>query len=149
MMYLDTSVEGLSMRSITLKTTPVLLLGLGFLLYPRLTQYAQDTRSRQAPDTVTFRVLLGVGDTEPTVWDGSVKVSGGNVTSIQGWRFAETDSSDKAGWKVSTRRLGPQNAAQVAAKQNGPMVENGVFITAAISSPQARFDIRTPRGSVA
>src|SRR5262249_27728589 len=127
------------MRSIILKITPVLAIGLSALLYPRLTQYAQDMRPKSAPDTVTFRVLLGIGDTEPTAWDGSVKVSGGAVTSIQGWRFADPDSSDKTGWKVSTRRLGPQNAAQVAAKQNGPMVENGVFITAAISSPLARF----------
>src|SRR5262249_59106950 len=97
----------------------------------RLTQYAQDSRSRQsaAAGAVTFRVLLGVGDSEPTVWDGSVKVSGGNVVSIQGWRFAGADSSDKNGWKASTRRLGPQNAAQLAAKQNGPMVDNGVFHT--------------------
>src|SRR5882724_5143085 len=101
-------LENPAMRSVILRCTPVLLVLLGFLLYPRLTQYAQESRSKQIamPETTTFRVLLGVGDTDPTGWDGSVKVSGGQVTGIQGWRFADTDSSDyKSSWKASTRRL--------------------------------------------
>ena len=40
------------------------------------------------PPLTSFRILLGVGDTQPTVWDGSIKLSSGTVRSIQGWRFA-------------------------------------------------------------
>src|SRR5206468_4092355 len=93
----STSSEVLAMRwkSILLKCLPVFLLGLGVLLYPLLTQYAQERQSKQTamPETTTFRILLGIGDAEPTNWDGSVKLSGGKVTAIQGWRFAEDDSS--------------------------------------------------------
>src|SRR4030095_11131115 len=90
------------MRSIVLKSTPLLLIVLGVLLYPRLTQHAQSPKQIAMPETTTFRVLLGIGDTEPTEWDGSVKLSGGNITAIQGWRFADRDSSDyKSSWKVS------------------------------------------------
>jgi hypothetical protein len=100
------------------------------------------------PDTTTFRVLLGVGDLEPTVWDGSVKLSSGQVSSIQGWRFAQQDSSDyKSTWKASTRHIGPPNPAARAAGNLGPILENGVLIGATLSNPQARFEIQTPQGS--
>jgi hypothetical protein len=139
------------MRSAFLKCTPLALVVLGVLFYPRLTQYAQDNRPKaiSMPDTVTFRVLLGVGDTEPTGWDGGVKLTGGNVTSIQGWRFADRDSTDyKSSWKLSTRRVPPAGAQKKKAGA-GAMLDNGVLISAALSSPQARFEIRTPRGSFA
>src|SRR5712664_569397 len=137
-------------KSIVLRYTPVVGVALGILLYPLVWQYAQEGRARQItmPETTTFRVLLGVGDTEPTTWDGTVKLTGGKITSIQGWRFADGDSSDyQSSWKASTRRAGPQNAAQRNAGQGGPILENGVLIAAVLSSPHARFEIRTPRGS--
>ena len=109
------------MRSIILKCAPLLLIVLGVLLYPRLTNYAQSPKQIAMPETVTFRVLLGIGDTEPTVWDGSVKLSGGSVTAIQGWRFADRDSSDyKSSWKASTRRL--PVPAQKKKKAPGPLL---------------------------
>src|ERR1700730_9034611 len=101
----------MSSKSILLKCTPLLLVAGGACLYPLLSQQKQIAM----PDTTTFRVLLGVGDLEPTVWDGSVKLSGGQVSSIQGWRFAQQDSSDyKSTWKASTRHVGPQGRAAVA-----------------------------------
>src|SRR5260370_18641414 len=141
-------------KSVLLKSTPVLLLVLGALLYPRLTQYAQDGKSKQIamPETTTFRVLLGVGDTVSTNWDGSVKLTGGKVTGIQGWRFAENDSSDdKSSWKVSTRGGGAIGAGKKGGQKKGPgpVLENGVLISAALANPEARFDIRTSQGSFA
>src|SRR5260370_40337470 len=138
-------------KSILLKCTPLLLVVGVACLYPLLSQHAQE-RSRQIalPGTTTFRVLLGVGDLEPTVWDGSVKVSGGEVSSIQGWRFAQKDSSDyKSSWKASTQHNGPQGPAARANGNLGPILENGVLIGATLSSPQARFEIQTPQGSFA
>src|SRR6266404_3299067 len=130
-------------KSILLKGTPLLLIVSGILLYPRLTQYAQDGKSKQIamPETTTFRVLLGVGDTVSTNWDGSVKLTGGKVVGIQGWRFAQNDSSDdKSSWKVSTRGGGAIGAGQKKAIQKGgpsagPVLENGVLISAALASP--------------
>jgi hypothetical protein len=77
-------------KSVLLKCTPLVLVAGGACLYPLLSQQKQIAMA----DTTTFRILLGVGDMEPTVWDGSVKVSGGQIVSIQGWRFAQNDSSD-------------------------------------------------------
>src|SRR5579864_6920894 len=103
-------------KSILLKCSPLLFVVVGACLYPLLSQHEQE-RSKQIamPETTTFRVLLGVGDVEPTTWDGSVRVSGGEVHSIQGWRFAQKDSSDyKSSWTASTRHAGFQGAARRA-----------------------------------
>src|SRR5260221_12977350 len=152
-MYLDGEtcrLETSIMRSVILKSAPLLLIVAGVLLYPRLTNYAQSPKQIAMPDATTFRVLLGLGDTEPTEWDGSVKLSGGAVTGIQGWRFRDTDSSDyKSSWKASTRREALPAAQKKKKAQGGPLLENGVLISAALSSPQARFEIKTPHGSFA
>jgi hypothetical protein len=133
-----------------LKVVPLVALAVGLCLFPVIPQHAQEGRSKpiSMPETATFRVLLGLGDREPANWDGSVKVSGGQVVSIQGWRFAQSDSSDyKSTWKASTRHLAPQNAAQRKAGRQGPILENGVLIAAALSNPRAKFQIQTAHGS--
>ena len=56
-----------------------------------------------APGGTDFRILLGVNDTAPTKWDGTITVAGGRVTEIRGWRFTAADSADTSGWKASTR----------------------------------------------
>src|SRR5262245_36095832 len=38
-------------------------------------------------DAVAVRLLLGVGDTEPDTWGGSVEVDKGEVVGLEGWRF--------------------------------------------------------------
>jgi hypothetical protein len=139
-------------KSLLLKVAPLGAVAGVLCFYPLLPQFAQEGRSGQItmPDTITFRVLLGVGDTAPTNWDGSVKVTGGEVASIQGWRFLQNDSSDyKSSWKASTRHLPPANAAQQKKGQQGPILENGVLIAATLTSPQAHFEIQTPQGPFA
>jgi hypothetical protein len=106
--------------------------------------YSQGRRTPElsTPATVTFRILLGVGDKEPATWDGKVSATGAEVTSIRGWRFAGTDQSDyKTSWRVSTRY-------GLARKQGrGPMQENGVLVGARTSSEDARFDVTTAQGN--
>jgi hypothetical protein len=90
----------------------------------------------------SFRVLFGLADNEPTPWDGSVKVAGGNVRSITGWRFVGDDVTDyKSTWKLSTRRNRP------LVQPNGPIIENGIVITADIANENAKFDIQTANGN--
>src|SRR6516165_9762256 len=80
---------------------------------------------RQMPSGVAFRILLGVGDTDVTPWNGSIAASPGTVSSISGWRFMPADSTDgKSTWTCSTRR-GAGNANNA-----GPIVPNGVIVTA-------------------
>src|SRR5438105_1334765 len=88
-----------------------ILVAAGISLYPQ----ARTAKETEMPAAVAFRILLGVGDTEATQWDGSVSVTGGAIDSIQGWRFRPTDSTDsRATWKAwsghSLIMIGRQNA---------------------------------------
>jgi hypothetical protein len=97
---------------------------------------------RPMPAGDAFRILLGVTDREPTVWDGSITVSTGSIASIHGWRFVAGDSTDSAStWKCSTRAGGAANANAA-----GPMLANGVIVTAAARDLGTRFNVKTPQG---
>ena len=110
----------------------------GLKIYP---QNRSAAPGGSAPGGTDFRILLGVNDTASTKWDGSITVSGGKVTGVRGWRFTAADSADTSSWKASTR-----NAVQ--RKGNlGPMVANGVIVTASLEDPNARFDVKTAQGS--
>ncbi|MBM3745120.1 MAG: hypothetical protein FJW34_04930 [Acidobacteria bacterium] len=103
----------------------------------------------EMPPAAAFRILLGMGDAEPTVWDGKITASGARILSIQGWRFAETDSSDyRTSWKAQSRR-GQATAAAQAAGRLAPVVENGVIVTARLEDGQARFALETAQGNFA
>jgi hypothetical protein len=110
------------------------------------------TTELESPQSVTFRILFGLADTDPTDWDGKVTVSAGTVLSIQGWRFSGNDSSDyQTSWKASTRR-GPLRAAATRKKgpdAKGPMLDNGVLIAADLKDSNARYEIATPQGDFA
>lgn len=85
---------------------------------------AQQAKQVEMPAAAAFRILLGVGDKEPVVWDGSVRVSPGQVYSIQGWRFRKgVDTTDShSSWKCSSgfslTQIGRANAGQAP-----PMLE--------------------------
>src|SRR2546426_11957695 len=67
-------------------------------------QRYQPPAPRRPPSTHFF-VLLGIGDPQPTRWDGSVRVTGGKISKIDVWRPGPGDIADIAGWKVSSRLL--------------------------------------------
>jgi len=90
----------------------------------------------------SFRILFGLADTEPTAWDGSVKLSGGTVRSVTGWRFLGDDVTDyRSSWKLQTRR--PRGSRD----PNVRPIENGVVITAEIPDQNVKFDIQTANGA--
>ena len=118
-------------------------------LFPLIRQQAQGPRTKSVamPEETCFRVLFGVGDAEPTPWDGSVELSGGKIVSIKGWRFTGTDTTDyKSNWQAATRRGQPQTARARERGVPGPVLENGVILGAALADPNARFDVKTKQG---
>jgi hypothetical protein len=118
----------------------ILLAGVvaGLKIYP---QNRGTASAKSSPNGTDFRILLGVNDTAPTKWDGSITVSGGSITGVRGWRFTAADSADASSWKASTR-----NAVQ--RKGNlGAMVANGVIVTASLDDPNATFNVKTAQGS--
>jgi hypothetical protein len=60
------------------------------------------------PDVVAVRLVLGVGDTEPDTWGGSVEVDKGEVVGVEGWRFRPGDRVTGPGSWQARSRLRPQ-----------------------------------------
>ncbi len=94
------------------------------------------------PEGRCFLMVFGAGDKEPAVWDGSISVAGGTLLSLEGWRFSGKDATDgRATWKLSTR-YGPGSGGN-----QGPLMENGILVTAAVPDAAARFTVETRQGS--
>jgi hypothetical protein len=137
------------MKRILTVSFPLAALLAAFVLYPWKTPQAQTQRvaASASGQQATFRILFGIGDTEPTAWDGSVKANSARVMRIEGWRFVDGDSTDeRASWKASTH-TGPPGAAGRRAGRTGPIVDNGVLIAAVLESPGASFEVTTKQGS--
>lgn len=126
-----------------MKTTPILV-----LVYSTLIASAGETG---------LRVRFGMTDSTPTAWDGTVAVEPGQVTALQGWRFAAADAADgTSGWKASTRRATPQrrtNNPRAAARLNaaagaGPITDNGVLIMLRDTTEESRVLLKTPKGEL-
>ena len=116
----------------------------GFSLGPQGQQAAQQEPAKM-PEAISFRILLGIGDKEPTVWDGKIQAASGRILAIRGWRFAENDAAQGAAWKISTRRGLPPVGAQNRGLP-GAMLENGIIVTAVPDGPSAAFSVETPQG---
>lgn len=114
---------------------------------------AETIPSAAQPDsTLSFRILLGMTDTEVAVWDGSCEIAGGGrIDRIEPWRFDEGDSlaelvapGTTAGWKMSTHP-----ARAFASGQNAPartIVSNGVIVTMSGTNAGTEAIVKTAQG---
>lgn len=106
-------------------------------LHPLPTLHAATTTV--APGT-TYLIILGVGDTADTNWDGSLTVTGATVEILRGWRFAGTDAITNNTWKLATR-TGP------SLNGPGPVQENGIIAKVTQSSGPVTFAVTTTQGN--
>ncbi len=79
------------------------LVPIAFLASRRITVSAQTPAPLDDP-IVSFRVQLGVNDTEPRAWDGSLSVTSGEIVRVRNWRPRPGDQVDARSWKLATRR---------------------------------------------
>jgi hypothetical protein len=110
-------------------------------------------------DDVGLLIQLGLTDKQSTVWDGSMKVTPGQVQELAGWRFEGKDAvSGKGTWTASTRAAaGAQKGrsnnpkkvgmAKRAAANLGPMTENGVFVRLHEVTPNSLVEVTTKQGN--
>jgi len=131
------------LRSRYLAVTLLVLAGIGLILgkrifYPAISSHAASTT---VPPAQSYLVILGVGDTAATNWDGSITVSGANIEILRGWRFAGTDSiTGTSGWKMSTRTTPSLNPP-------GPVQENGIIVKISEPASPVTLNISTPQGN--
>jgi hypothetical protein len=90
-----------------LKKTCLILLTLGcasgwLLLRSRA---APQTSAAAGPPAVTLFITLGNNASSVEKWDGSVRVTGGELASLTGWHFSADDAvSGRDSWSATTRR---------------------------------------------
>src|ERR1035438_3875954 len=108
------------------------------LLHPAVSIHAATTTVAPAQ---SYLVILGVGDTAATNWDGSIVVTGATIQILRGWRFSETDSiSGTTSWKMSTR-ITPSLTPP------GPVQENGLIVEISAAAAPVTFAITTTQGN--
>lgn len=97
--------------------------------------------STVVPAARSYLVILGVGDTAATNWDGSIAVTGATVEIIRGWRFTPADSiSGTSSWKLSTRTT-------PSLSPPGPVQENGIIVKVSAATGPVNFDVTTTQGN--
>src|ERR1022692_1031171 len=108
------------------------------VFYPTASSQAATTTVAPAQ---SYLLILGVGDTTATVWDGSITVTGASIQILRGWRFSGTDAiSGTTSWKLSTRE-------SPSLKPPGPVQENGLIVKISDTATPATFNITTTQGN--
>jgi len=108
------------------------------LVYPKISLHAATTTVAPAE---SYLVILGVGDTAATNWDGSITVTGANIQILRGWRFTPADSiSGTSSWKLSTRATPSLNPP-------GPVQENGLIVKISAPTGPVTFNVTTTQGN--
>jgi hypothetical protein len=69
---------------------------LGFILM-RPDAVQPQSANALSDDVSPFRIQVGLTDSAPKAWQGSVTVAAGELVSIQGWRFSQQDRVDADG----------------------------------------------------
>ena len=110
------------------------------LVYPRTSIQAATTN---VPPGQSYLVILGVGDTAATNWDGSIEITGGAAIQIlRGWRFTPADSiTGTTSWKISTRTTPSLNPP-------GPVQENGLIVKISEPTGPVTINITTTQGNL-
>ncbi len=97
--------------------------------------------SLHAQTAASFRVLLGVGDSAATRWDGTITAKeAGNLTA-EGWRFEGTDNINGTLFHISTHPARLFNSAT-----GGAVVANGFILTADAVTESSEFVVTTAQG---
>ncbi|HEV2199575.1 MAG TPA: hypothetical protein VGR73_07130 [Bryobacteraceae bacterium] len=92
---------------------------------------------------LSYLIVLGVNDTAPTVWDGTINVSGASIEILRGWRFKPGSDSlnGTTGWTMSTR------TTLAIPPAVGPVQENGIIAKISVPAGIATFSVTTPHGN--
>ncbi|HLK57262.1 MAG TPA: hypothetical protein VKU00_11890, partial [Chthonomonadaceae bacterium] len=121
-----------------------LLLGIGIARYVYSQANGRPARPNAAgklePEALAFRIMLGRSDKAPTAWDGSISISSGAMTHLEGWRFRAGDRLlPPAGWKASSH-------AAAGNGPNAPVFPNGI-VAVFKATPQSDVKVTTPQGT--
>jgi len=96
---------------------------------------------------ITVKILVGLKDAEPSIWEGTYHLSEGRVVATDGWRFAQDDYATPTNYKCEVRRFYPrfwQMRGRDPSKL--PLEPNGFLLTCSAVSQAATLEVTTPKG---
>lgn len=96
-------------------------------------------------ERVQYCILFGVGDEEPTRWDGSLEASGARIVDLSGWRLGREDSVSGSSWRLATRRIALTRG--MSDLDLYPALEAGIYALAETIGADPVFRIRTSQGT--
>ena len=99
-----------------------------------------------APGLVSVKLIFGLQDKEPTVWDGSYSVTAGRVIATDGWRFMGDDHAGLTAFKLEVRPFYELFWSRNKGKPL-PMEPNGLILTLDGVTPATELKVETPYGS--
>jgi hypothetical protein len=100
-------------------------------------------------ETTGVRLLLGVDDKEPVRWDGSVKLTVGEIRRIEAWRFRPDDAIiERSGWKTASHLLATPDKAPRRMSPTGVVLTLSVPRTAELEVETAQGKFRVSLGEL-
>jgi hypothetical protein len=96
---------------------------------------------------VSVLIVFGVQDKEPTVWEGTYEVTGGQIVATDGWRFLGDDYATTSAFKFENHRRYPLMWARQNRDPNTfPAEPNGIILTLADVGPDSLLQLHTTQG---
>ena len=100
-----------------------------------------------AQTPVSVRILLGVTDADPVRWDGTIQAQGGQITSIDPWRFEGTDGIVGNTWHMATHAARLFNGTTpVSTRGSNPFVPNGLIVNLSVPDMSTELKLTTAQG---
>lgn len=95
---------------------------------------------------VGVRLLLGISDTAPNKWDGSVTVDNGRIVRLDPWRFGKDDElTGAASWKASTAPV--LSFLHMVERRKPPLASNGVIVWLSGEDESSMVRVNTAQGA--
>ena len=91
-------------RAKTVLSFSAFLLALALCGWQRGLLFSQPAAVPFDDSVVSFRVRLGVTDTTPRAWDGSLSITAGEVLGMRNWRPRPGDRIQGHSWSLATRK---------------------------------------------
>ena len=121
------------------------------LLVPSLSSLlAVSSLFAQSSTSYGVRILLGVGDSQSTHWDGSLSATGPNIARLDPWRFQMGDAIDGNSWTMATHPiklfLGGIFVANAHTDRGPTMASNGFIAQLTRANDDGRLQVHTSQG---
>jgi len=103
--------------------------------------------AQESPGT-GVRILFGVGDSQPSRWNGSVTAQGAQVTSIEPWRFEGEDAVLPGNrWQLQLHAIRLFGGGGQFGINSLPFVTNGVIVRLSNGNPDTSIHVETMEGN--